>query len=92
MAPSSLDDAPLKAPMVVSKVGGRRSFRRRLLELGLLPGATVRKTKVAPMGDPVELEVRGRRLSVRRSEAQVIEVTPAAGHQSDGASGERTAS
>jgi len=74
MPPTTLDDAALMEIVVVSEIRGHRSFRCRLLELGLLPGAKVSKTKVAPLGDPVELEVRGRRLSVRRSEARQIHV------------------
>ena len=74
--PQNLDDAPLLEPMVVEQVEGARSFRRRLLELGVLPGTTIRKTKVAPLGDPVELEVRGRRLSIRRAQARAIGVRP----------------
>jgi ferrous iron transport protein A len=58
----------------VSRVGGARSFRRRLMELGLVPGTAVRKAKVAPMGDPLELELRGMRLSIRRAEAAEIDV------------------
>ena len=54
--------------------GGERSFRRRLLELGLLPGAEVRVLRVAPLGDPFELFTRGTNLSIRRREAQHIEV------------------
>lgn len=77
MPVQTLDEAALLQPMVVSNVGGHRSFRRRLLELGMLPGATVCKTKVAPLGDPIELEVRGRRLSLRRSEAREISVRAA---------------
>lgn len=70
----NLDTAPLGAPLVVRAVTGQGSFRRRLLELGLLPGVAVRKTKVAPLGDPIELEVRGARLSIRRAEARGVEV------------------
>jgi Fe2+ transport system protein FeoA len=48
--------------------------RRRLLELGLLPGTRVAVVGVSPLGDPLELEVRGSRLSVRKKEALGIEV------------------
>lgn len=70
----NLDEAPLLEDVIVQKVDGARAFRRRLLELGVLPGTTVRKTKIAPLGDPVELEVRGRRLSIRRAQARAIAV------------------
>jgi ferrous iron transport protein A len=45
------------------------------MELGLVTGTAVRKAKVAPMGDPLELELRGMRLSIRRAEAAEIDVT-----------------
>lgn len=71
-----LDQAPLGVDLRVTAVRGPRAFRRRLLELGLLPGTAVRKQKVAPLGDPIEISVRGTRLSIRRAEARGIEVTP----------------
>lgn len=76
-SPQNLDEAPLLSDVVVDRVEGARPFRRRLLELGVLPGATVRKTKIAPLGDPLELEVRGRRLSIRRAQARAILLRPA---------------
>lgn len=61
---------------VVQVVGiaGQSSFRRRLMELGLVPGTRVELLRVAPLGDPVELLVRGASLSIRKAEAGVIEV------------------
>ena len=59
-------------------IGGDRSYRRRLLELGLIPGVAVRVLKVAPLGDPLEIEVRGARLSLRRAEASQLRVVPMA--------------
>ena len=53
----------------VTRVGGEPDVRNRLLEMGLTHGATVRLVRVAPLGDPVELHVRGYRLSVRKHEA-----------------------
>jgi ferrous iron transport protein A len=58
----------------ISAVGGERSFRRRLMELGLVPGTLVEFVAVAPLGDPLKLLVRGAQLSIRRSEAALIEV------------------
>jgi ferrous iron transport protein A len=59
----------------VVNVAGQSSFRRRLMELGLVPGTRVELVRVAPLGDPVELLVRGASLSIRKAEASVIEVT-----------------
>ena len=53
----------------VVTVGGQRSFRRRLMELGLLPGTSVRVVRRAGLGNLMELEVRGCHLSLRTSEA-----------------------
>jgi Fe2+ transport system protein FeoA len=58
----------------VVRITGQSSFRRRLMELGLVPGTRVELVRVAPLGDPVELLVRGASLSIRKAEAGVIEV------------------
>lgn len=60
----------------VVNVAGQSSFRRRLMELGLVPGTRVELLRVAPLGDPVELLVRGASLSIRKAEAGIIEVIP----------------
>jgi Fe2+ transport system protein FeoA len=75
--PMTLADAKLDEPLVVQSVGGERSFRRRLMELGLVPGTEVRVLKVAPLGDPLELRVRGGTLSIRADEARTVGVAPA---------------
>jgi ferrous iron transport protein A len=49
-------------------------YRAKLLSMGLTPGADVLVVRYAPMGDPIEIEIRGYRLSLRRQEASVIEV------------------
>ena len=49
---------------------------RRLMELGLVPGTPVEVVRRAPLGDPIELAVRGTRLSLRRTEASLIHVAP----------------
>lgn len=65
---------PIGQTARVVAVGGPRAFRRRLMELGLLPGTVISKQKVAPLGDPLEIEVRGARLSIRAAEAEAIAV------------------
>jgi Fe2+ transport system protein FeoA len=66
----------IQTGQIVQVVGiaGQSSFRRRLMELGLVPGTRVELVRVAPLGDPVELLVRGASLSIRKAEAGVIEV------------------
>ena len=53
---------------------GPRAFRRRLLEMGLVPGTSVRIVTIAPLGDPLQIEVRGGQWSIRRAEAAQIQV------------------
>ena len=60
--------------VAIEAVEGDRSFRRRLLELGLVPGTQITFLGVAPLGDPLQLTVRGCKLSIRRSEALQIRV------------------
>lgn len=69
-----LSQAALGAPVTVREVRGARAFRRRLLELGFVPGTEVRVIAVAPLGDPLQISVRGGQWSMRRSEAAQIEV------------------
>ncbi len=59
---------------VIRSVTGERAFRRRILELGLLPGTEVVLQRIAPLGDPIELWSRGGNLSIRAREALGIEV------------------
>ena len=68
----TLDQVEIGKPVEITAVAGERGFRRRLLELGLLPGTTVTVLRVAPLGDPVELLARDTRLSIRRREAQEL--------------------
>ncbi len=73
-----LAEVAIGTVVVVEEVGGERAFRRRLMELGLLPGTRVEVKGVAPLGDPIELLVRGASLSIRRAEARLIGVRPLA--------------
>jgi ferrous iron transport protein A len=58
----------------VRRIAGTDEISTRLLEMGLTPGATLAILGTAPWGDPIELELRGYRLSVRKSEAARVEV------------------
>jgi ferrous iron transport protein A len=58
----------------VARVTGHDEISTRLMEMGLTPGVAVHVLGAAPLGDPIELELRGYRLSVRRSEAQRVEL------------------
>ena len=70
----SLAALPLGIEAVVRAVHSIRPVARRLMELGLVPGTRVQITRVAPLGDPLELRLRNYALSIRRSEALSIEV------------------
>lgn len=61
---------------VIVRVGGRGPLRRRYLELGLVTGETVRVERVAPLGDPVAYRIKGYTLSLRREEAEHVQVLP----------------
>jgi ferrous iron transport protein A len=70
----SLAEIPLGRAVTVREISGAGTFRRRLLEMGLVPGAAVRIVTVAPLGDPLQIEVRGGQWSIRRIEASQIVV------------------
>jgi Fe2+ transport system protein FeoA len=70
----SLADLPIGQPAEIVSIGCDRAISRRLMEMGLLPGTEVRVVRVAPLGDPIELRIRGYALSLRRAEAAKITV------------------
>jgi ferrous iron transport protein A len=70
----TLAETPLRKAVTVHAVDGPRAFRRRLLEMGLVPGTPVRIVTIAPLGDPLRIEVRGGQWSIRRAEAAQIQV------------------
>jgi len=55
-------------------VHGQGALRRRIMEMGLTPGTRIRVRKIAPLGDPVEILVRGYALSLRRADAAMVEI------------------
>ncbi|MDX2223053.1 MAG: FeoA family protein [Rhodospirillaceae bacterium] len=61
---------------VVALARGNRQYRERLLAFGLTPGTTLEVVRMAPLGDPIEIRVRGFALSLRRDEAAAVAVTP----------------
>ena len=65
----------------VARIEGSDEISCRLMEMGLTPGVELRVVGVAPLGDPMELELRGYRLSVRKSEAMRVEIEPSDGHR-----------
>ena len=61
---------------IITAVGGEGVLRRRLLDMGLTPRTRVMVRKVAPMGDPIEIRLRGYELTIRLEEAAKIQVQP----------------
>ncbi|MDR1589383.1 MAG: ferrous iron transport protein A [Oscillospiraceae bacterium] len=58
----------------VTQIGGASAIKRRIMDMGVVKGVEVFVRKVAPLGDPVEVTVRGYELSLRKEDAQMIEV------------------
>lgn len=70
----NLAELPPGTSGVVKRVRGSGPIHRRILDMGLVPGATVEVERIAPLGDPIKIKLRGYALSLRKSEAQKIEV------------------
>ena len=73
----TLDALKTGQSAVIEKVGGQGALRLRFLDMGLVPGPRVTLMKVAPMGDPIEIRLRGYELTLRLDEARWIEVKDA---------------
>ena len=71
----TLDELKVGHYANISTVGGEGALRRRLLDMGLTPRTRVMVRKVAPMGDPIELNLRGYELTIRLEDARKIEIT-----------------
>ena len=72
----TLDQLPIGRGAVITKVGGEGALRLRFLDMGLIPRTRVTVQKVAPMGDPIQLSIRGYELTIRKEDAARIEVRP----------------
>ncbi|MDD5922263.1 MAG: ferrous iron transport protein A [Eubacteriales bacterium] len=70
----TLKDAKVGSTVKVTKILGQGPLKRRIMDMGLTKGAEVYIRKVAPLGDPIEVSVRGFELSVRKQEAENVEV------------------
>ena len=68
----TIDDLKIGQSGVIDRVGGEGALRLRFLDMGLIPGTNVTLEKVAPMGDPIQIQVRGYELTIRREDAQKI--------------------
>ena len=70
----TLKDVPVGETVTVKTLHGDGAIKRRIMDMGITKGVEIYVRKVAPLGDPMELNVRGYELSVRKSEAEEIEV------------------
>ena len=71
---TTLRDVKVGETAVIEKLHGEGALKRRIMDMGLTKGTQVYVRKVAPLGDPMELTVRGYELSVRKADAELIEV------------------
>ena len=71
----TLRDIKVGESAVVVKLHGEGAVKKRIMDMGITKGADVKVRKVAPLGDPMEVTVRGFELSVRKADAEMIEVT-----------------
>ncbi|MGL4986416.1 MAG: FeoA family protein [Treponemataceae bacterium] len=70
----TLHDIPLGETVIIKKLHGEGAVKRRIMDMGITKGAEVFVRKVAPLGDPIEVNVRGYELSIRKADALLIEV------------------
>ena len=71
---STLKDAKIGKTVKVVKLHGEGAIRRRIMDMGITKGIDVTVRKVAPLGDPLEITVRGYELSLRKADAEMIEI------------------
>lgn len=72
----TLDKLPIGKPAVILTVGGEGNLRCHLLDMGIIPHTEVTVRKVAPLGDPIEIFLRGYTMTLRKDDAAKIEVRP----------------
>ena len=70
----TLKDARVGETVTIGKIAGEGAVRRRIMDMGVTRGASVYIRKVAPLGDPIEVTVRGYELSIRKADAELIEI------------------
>ena len=72
----TLQDARVGESVTVARLHGEGAVKRRIMDMGITKGVEIYVRKVAPLGDPIELTVRGYELSLRKEDAEMIEVEP----------------
>ena len=70
----TLREVPIGGTAKVKKLHGEGAVKRRIMDMGITKGVEVKVQKVAPLGDPLEITVRGYQLSIRKTDAEMVEV------------------
>jgi len=70
----NLKEVKIGDTVTVVKLGGEGAVKRRIMDMGITKGVKIKVRKVAPLGDPIEVTVRGYELSIRKADAEKIEV------------------
>ena len=70
----TLKDVPIGETVRVVKINGEGAIKRRIMDMGITKGVEIFVRKVAPLGDPIEVTVRGYELSIRKADAENVEV------------------
>ena len=70
----TLKNVPVGSTVTVAKLNGEGAVKRRIMDMGLTKGTEIYVRKVAPLGDPIEVTVRGYELSIRKADAEMVEV------------------
>ena len=71
----TLGEAEIGSTVIVKRIAGDAAYKRRIMDMGITKGTEIYIRKVAPLGDPVEITIRGYELSLRKQDAQCIQVT-----------------
>lgn len=70
----TLKDIKVGSTCTVKKIHGEGALKRRIMDMGITKGVEIYVRKVAPLGDPIEIKVRGYELSIRKNDAELIEI------------------
>lgn len=70
----TLRDVPVGGTATVARINGSGALKRRIMDMGITKGTEIYVRKIAPLGDPVEVTVRGYELSIRKDEADILEM------------------
>ena len=71
----TLKDVPVGKSATIIKIHGEGKLKRRIMDMGITKGTEVFVRKVAPLGDPIEITVRGYELSLRKADAEILEIS-----------------